>query len=115
MKCQATSDTSHDVLISKEIDYKSYKEICSGEKKKVNLGYNNDDKYMHVENNEQMPIPKQSYIFNWGGDTKMSEDWEVLSTFFTQQNIEPNWLDCNMTWGWYEESLEEWTGCMRKV
>ena len=35
----SNSNTTHDVLISKKISYKSYKEICSGEKKKVNLGY----------------------------------------------------------------------------
>ena len=44
MKCQANSNTTHEVLISKEIDYKSYREICSGEPaKKVNLGYMDGD------------------------------------------------------------------------
>ena len=97
MKCQVTSSTTHDVLISKEISYNSYKEICSGEKTKVNLGYNNDYNMLKVENNVLMPnIPEQTFIFESGQDSKMSEDWEVLSSFISLHNIlEPNWLDCD--------------------
>ena len=43
MRCQVTSNKTHGILISKEISYKSFKEICSGEKKKVNLGYYGQD------------------------------------------------------------------------
>ena len=38
MKCEVNSNTAHNVLISKEISYNNYKEICSGEPKKVKLG-----------------------------------------------------------------------------
>ena len=31
----------------------------------------------------------------------MSYDWEVLSKFFSVQNIEPNWLYCNDTLTYY--------------
>ena len=124
MKCQVSSKTTHDVLISKEIRYKSFKEICSGEKKKVNLGYNNDVGIFKVENNTLMQKPpscgmsqgNDSYtVCIHGVETKMSEDWEVLSKFFSIHNLEPNWLDCNFTWGWYDGDLGEWTGCMGKV
>ena len=122
MKCQVSSKTTHDVLISKEIRYKSFKEICNGEKKKVNLGFNLDLDFMKVENNKLMPVP-QSCGMSEGDDdscihgdaSKMSQDWEVLSKFLSTHNLEPNWLDCNMTWGWYDEDLGEWTGCMGKV
>ena len=114
MKCQVTSKSTHRVLISKEIEYKSYKDICSGEKKIVNIGFNNDENYMIVENKTLvMGIPKQKYIYaDW---PQLSEDWEVLSTFFSIHNIEPNWLDCGFSWGWYDEELGGWTGCMGKV
>ena len=113
MKCQVTSSTTSVVLISKEIIYKSYKDICSGEKRKVRIGFNNDDHFMVVENNTLTNIPRQSHIF--GQVARMSEDWEVLSMFFSNHNLEPNWLDCDWTWGWYDEELGEWTGCMGKV
>ena len=110
MKCEVTSNTTHDVLISKEISYKSYKEICSGEPKKVNMGYNNDPKAMSVENNTLVHLPRKN-----GVNTAMAWDWEILSKFFSIHNIEPNWLNCNYTWGWYDEDLGGWTGCMGKV
>ena len=114
MKCQVTSSTISAVLISKEIVYKSYKDICSGEKRRVRIGFNNDPNLMVVENNTlMMDIPRQSNIF--GQVTRMSEDWEVLSKFISLHNIEPNWLDCNWSWGWYDEEQGAWTGCMGKV
>ena len=113
MKCEATSDTTHDVLISKEIGYKSYKEICSGEPKKVNIGFINDKERMIVENSTLMEIPKQEFIF--GKHSAMSMHWEVLSKFFSIHNIEPNRLDCNGIAGHYDEELGGWTGCMGKV
>ena len=69
---------------------------------------------MIVENGTLMEgIPHQKNIF--GDWPQMSEDWEVLSKFISIHNIEPNWLDCDFTWGWYDEDLGGWTGCMGKV
>ena len=114
MKCEVTSNTTHDVLISKEISYKSYKEICSGEPKKVNLGYNNDFNILKVENNTLMPYPSiETYLVH--GEYSSLPDWEVLSKFFSIHNIEPNWLNCNYVAGWYDEDLGGWTGCFGKV
>ena len=112
MKCQVTSNTTHDVLISREIIHKSYKEICSGKPKKVNLGFVNNER-MIVENSTLMEIPKQDFIF--GKWSQMSLDWEVLSKFFSLQNIEPNWVDCEGNFGHYDEELGGWTGCIGKV
>ena len=113
MKCEVTSTTTHDVLISKDSSWKSYKEICSGEKKKVNMGFNNDPLIMTVENNTLMPYPPVG--FSLGEASSLSFDWEVLSKFFALHNIEPTWLDCNYTWGWYDEEQGAWTGCVGKV
>ena len=102
MKCQATSNTTHEVLISKEIDYKSYKEICSGEPaKKVNLGYVDGDlkntdgtDNFKIENNllVQTKVPMIQRIH--GKFSAVSFDWEILYKFFSIYNIEQNWLDC---------------------
>ena len=113
MKCHVTSITTHDVLVSKDMTYKSYREICSGEPKKVNLGYNNDPWLMKVENNSLLHIPVQDYKFE--NVPLLSQDWEVLSKFVSIHNIEPNWVDCHYSWGHYDEDLGGWTGCMGKV
>ena len=115
MKCQVNSRTSHGVLISKEISYKSYKEICSGEKKKVNLGHWGNWAGMTVENNSIVPETKTTEDYMHGKYSAMPLDWEVLSKFFSIHNIEPNWLDCNGITGIYDEELGGWTGCMGKV
>ena len=115
MKCQVNSNTTHDVLISKEIDYKSVKEICSGEPKKVNLGYWGNWEGFKVENNSLVPIRRSPRFQIHGKFPRISLDWEVLSKFFSIYNIEPNWLDCNYTTGHYDDELGGWTGCVGKV
>ena len=121
MRCQVTSRTTHGILISQEISYKTYKEICSGEPKKVNLGYNNDydmkrPKFslMKVENNTLMPYPPHGTHLH-GEISAVSYVWEILSKFLSIHNIEPNWLNCGFSWGWYSAELGGWTGCMGKV
>ena len=117
MKCEVTSNITHDVLTSNDVSYKTYKEICSGEPKKVNLGFNNDF-YWKVENNTLMPYPKSCVDTNncvHNDDAKMCKGWEILFKFHSIHNIEPNWLDCNYTWGWYDEDLKGFTGCVGKV
>ena len=117
MKCEATSNTTHSVLISKEIYYKSYKEICSGEPKKVNLGYWGNWWNFEVENNSLVTIDKdESYYYIHGKiSSNMALDGEVLAKFFSIHNIEANWLHCNFSYGFYNEELGEWTGCWGKV
>ena len=109
MRCEASSNTTHDVLISKEISYKSYKEICKG-RKKVNLGWNE----MYVWNNILFPYPP-AYSYLYGERSQMSENWEIFYKFFSIHNIEPNWLYCNGSAGYYDEDLGGWTGCIGKV
>ena len=118
MKCEVTSRTIHNVLISKEISYKSYKEICSGEPKKVNLGYWGNWAGFKVENNSMVHIPlreKSPDQYIHSKFSAMPFNWEVLSKFFSMHSIEPNWLHCNFTTGHYDEELGGWTGCMGQV
>ena len=120
MKCEATSNTIHDVLLSKEIPYKSFKEICGGEPKKVNLGYwgsweTDGIWWFKVENNLLVHTPRVTKRYIHGLYSAMAYDWEVLSKFFSNHNIEPKWLDCNYITGYYDEELGGWTGCMGQV
>ena len=100
-------------MISREVKVASYKEICGGEKKRVNFGYNNDPLIINVENNKLLHKPLIRDLK--GTSSVVSQDWEVLSTFISFQNIEPNWLDCDWSWGYYDEEQGAWTGCVGKV
>ena len=116
MKCQLNEmNEIHNVLISKQISYKSYKEICGGEKKKVNLGYWGNLDWFKVENNSLVHTPRKADNYIHGKFSNMPYEWEVLSKFFSLNNIEPNWMDCNYTAGHYDEDLGGWTGCVGKV
>ena len=113
MKCQVTSDTTRKVMISREVKVPSYKEICGGEKIRVHLGYNNDYDILKVEDNKLLQDPPQRKLKGIGSD--ISRVWEVLYKFFSLYNIEPIWLNCNFSWGWYDKEQGAWTGCMGKV
>ena len=113
MKCQVTSETTRKVMISREVKVPSYKEICGGEKIRVHLGYNNDPGIMKVEDNKLLQVPSKRYLK--GEQSVISPNWEVLYKFFSLYTIEPIWLNCNYSWGWYDEEKGAWTGCMGKV
>ena len=112
MKCQVTSNTTHEVLLSKKISSKIYKETCIGEIKKVNLGFGY--KWL-VEDNSLVHSPREVKDHIYGKYTSMVYDWEILSKFISIHNIKPNWLNCAGIWGWYDADLGEFTGCMGKV
>ena len=109
MKCQVSSDTTREVMISKEVKVASYKEICGGEKIRVNIGYNNDPKLMVVKENKLLELPAR------GPSRRLQslEDWEVHKKFFSTYNIEPFWFDCGWSWGKFRNGA--WTGCVGKV
>ena len=113
MKCQVTSDTTRKVMISREVKVPSYKEICGGEKIMVYLGYNNDPSYMTVKDNKLLQVPPNRK--HKGEFSIIPQDWEVFYKFFSIYNIEPIWLDCDWSWGYYDEEQGGWTGCMGKV
>ena len=113
MKCQVTSDTTRKVLISREVNVASYKEICSGEMIRVHLGYNNDQGIMKVVNKKLLQYPPKRALH--GENSLISRNWEVLQKFFSLYNIEPIWHNCHYSWGWYDEEQGAWTGCMGKV
>ena len=118
MKCSTRSSTTHDIMISEEIRYKSYKEICKEEPKKVDLAYWGSSRGLfEVENNSLVHIPRkvEDKTSVYGLRSLMPMYWEVLSKFFSHHNIDPNWLDCNYLVGSYDKDLGGYTCCTGKV
>ena len=100
-------------MISREEKVSSYKEICSGEKTIVHLGYNNYRAMLKVEDNKLLQVPRKR-IFK-GTTSEISHNWEIFNKFFSIYNIDPIWLNCQGVWGNYDEETGAWTGCMGKV
>ena len=115
LKCQVTSDTTHKVMISREMKVASYKEICGEEKIKVYIGYNNQRNILKVEDNKIQKYPFGGKRAIKGTESRIIRDWDILGTFFSIHNIEPTWLNCHMSWGGYSKEKGAWTGCMGKV
>ena len=115
MRCQLTSKTTHKVLISKEISYKSYNEICSVEPQKVNLGYLGKRYDFDVKNNSLVQTPRDLVNYIHGKYSYMALNWDILSKFFSIHNIEPKWLHCHYIYGHYDDKLGGWTGCVGQV
>ena len=109
MKCQVTSSITRRVMISREVEVASYKDVCGGEKRRVNIGYANIWNIMKVENNELQDYPA------WTMYRAAIKIVEIFTKFFSHHNIEPSWLNCNGVAGHYDEDQGGWTGCMGKV
>ena len=45
--------------------------------------------------------------------TNIPYDFEILEKFFKNKNI--NWINCNYTFGWYDDESGRWTGAVGKV
>ena len=45
--------------------------------------------------------------------SRIPYDFEILEVFFENKNI--NWINCNYTWGWYDDETGRWTGAVGKV
>ena len=99
-------------MISREVEVARYKDVCGGEKRRINFGYSNYPNMFIVENNKLQEYPQGS-----SDKYKISDayNWEVFTKFFSIHNIEPNWAHCNNIPGHYDEDLGAWTGCMGKV
>ena len=54
----------------------------------------------------------------WGLNNEVSTipyDFEILEIFFKTKNVIINWINCNYTWGWFDDETERWTGAVGKV
>ena len=112
MKCQVTSSITRRVMISREVEVARYKDVCGGEKRRVNIGFFNVRNFLKVENNKLQEFPRDPSLMWEISDAYLLE---ILKIFFSIHNIEPNWLNCDRHYGHYDEDLGGWTGCMGKV
>ena len=88
-----------------------FDDVCK--EKHVFVAYNNELPTFGVSNitGEMMrrPVtPQVEYL-------PMAWEWEVQEKFFEANNLKPIWLNCNFTWGWYDNVTESWTGATGMV
>ena len=100
--------------VSKNI---KYNDLCV-ERFAVSVAYNNEAWWLEVEN-KSLVDTTEKYGYTHGqlvGVTSfIAKDDEILSKFFLNYNIIINWIDCNFTWGWFDDETGKWTGAVGKV
>ena len=91
---------------------KEYKDICQDPQHSAQIAYYNAKSILEVDETgnmvENLAPPKT-------GDYKISEDYEILESFFNNYHVLPTWLDSNDTPGWFDEETGHWTGALGKV
>ena len=76
----------------------------------VYVAYNDDPAYFAIVNNSMLEYPVQNFE---GLYSQLPFDFEILEIFFENRNI--TWINCNYTWGWYDDETGRWTGAVGKV
>ena len=94
-----------------------YQDLCI-DRFAISVAYNHDPWYFEIENNSIINLREKYGYLN--GETVGSYSYipttdEQLSAFFTNYNVIINWIDCNFTWGWFDDETGKWTGAVGKV
>ena len=77
----------------------------------INVAYNDNYGFFEIANNSMVEWHDFWMLLN--GDSMLLYDFEILEIFFEDKII--NWINCNQTWGWYDDETERWTGAVGKV
>ena len=88
-----------------------YQDLCV-ERFAISAAYNHEPWVFDIENNTMVDL-REKYGHTHGDlvgvYSYIVEDDEILSMFFENHNIIINWIDCNLTWGWFDYETEKWT------
>ena len=76
----------------------------------INVAYNDEPGYFVIVNNSMFEYPTYN-IEGYGSN--IPNHFEILEVFFENKII--HWLNCNYTWGWYDDETGRWTGAVGKV
>ena len=90
-------------------DGKVWGDLCR--EKRVHIAYNNDEYSFLLDDDtgEMLVTATEPPTYD-----PMTER-EKLGSFFENYDIIPFWINCNYTWGSYDEDLGKWTGAVGKV
>ena len=89
-----------------------YQDLCV-EGFAVSVAYNEDWGWFEVENGTMVEYYDYYKIIH--PDFYLPYDYEILSIFFKHYNIKTNWINCNYTWGSFDNETGKWTGLVGRV
>ena len=88
-----------------------FEDVCN--KKHVYAAYNNDWLVFEVSNitGEMVEYPVDPVVRY----QSTSYEWEIQAAFFETNNIEPQWLNANYSWGTLNETTGHWSGAVGMI
>ena len=75
----------------------------------INIAYNDWPGFFEIVNNSMVEYPANIQE----GYSTIPYESEILEVFFENKNI--TWINCNYTYGWYDDKTGRWTGAVGKV
>ena len=84
-----------------------FDDMCK--EKHVYVAYNNEYGGFQVSNiTGEMVMEMDPYV----SYVSVSSESEIQAAFFKYNNITPQWLNCNYTWGTLNETTGQWSGAV---
>ena len=96
-------------------DNLQYKDLCKEEQYHVRIAYNNRRFKFEIDNKRNTMVEYPYWapiVMEW---TQISHENEILKSFFSKFNIKPTWINCNYTWGVFDDETGHWTGAVGQV
>ena len=92
----------------------NYKDVCK-EEHDIRIAYNNDLYWFEIDDitNTMVEYPHWEIMVSDHGT--FSDQFEILKSFFANYNIKPTWINCNYTWGLFDDETGQWTGAVGQV
>ena len=108
--CLGPKDNS---LHTHRIINNKYKDICKEQQHIATIAYNNFPGWFEVKKDGTMVNYPPAPIT--GEHSELTYTHEILNTFFYNYHVTPNWINCNSTWGTFDDETGHWTGAVGKV
>ena len=91
----------------------SFDDVCKD--KHVLVAYNNEPEVFEVSNitgdmvTTGWPWYSVRPVLRW---LPIAWEWELQAAFFKYNNITPHWINANYTWGWLDNTTNQWSGAV---
>ena len=85
-----------------------FDDVCKG--KHVYVAYNNKPDVFEINNvtGGMVKFPVKPYVRY----TQIAWEWEIQVAFFESNNIKPQWINANYTWGTLNYTTGQWSGAV---
>ena len=111
----------HKLLIERKNENKKYNDICKKTYENSKVTYINTPWWFEIDKETNSMVDHRLYRADdsfykpvVGERSKISHDYEILSSFFKNYKVVPAWIE-SFSGGYYDNENGNWTGAVGKV